>query len=160
MNEKGIKLRQASRDNPKATPHTSHKVQPHARFTTHELPHTTTHTPLPAFISYPTTKMKKRSLVHSTLATSKGTPLAMSNEFKDREETAKQIEENKTPETTKMLLKMGGNYGRDRTLQRTHETLTETIVETRTTEDRLGNKHNLYLERKPTTALMEMRYNS
>jgi hypothetical protein len=103
--------------------------------------------------------MKKRNLVKATLATERGTPLAMSNEFKDRAKTAKDIEENKTPETTKTILRRD-SYIRDRTLQRTHETKENTIMETRTGEDSMGNKHNLYLERKPTTELLNMRYNS
>lgn len=103
--------------------------------------------------------MKKRNLVKATLATGRGTPLAMSNEFKDRAKTAKDIEENKTPETTKTILRRDA-YIKDRTLHRTHETKDNTIIETRRGEDSMGNEHNLYLEWKPTTELLNMRYNS
>ena len=103
--------------------------------------------------------MKKRNLVSESLTTQSGTPLSMSNEFKDRAKTAKDIEENKTPETTKTILRRD-SYIRTRTLHRTHETKDNTIMETRTGEDSMGNKHNLYLEWKPTTKLLEMRYNS
>lgn len=122
----------------------------------------TYHTPAPAsqtFSHNQTTTMKKRNLVKATLATGRGTPLAMSNEFKDRAKTAKDIEENKTPETTKTILRRDA-YIKDRTLDRTHETKENTIIETRTGEDSMGNKHNLYLEWKPTTELLNMRYNS
>ena len=51
-------------------------------------------------------------------------------------------------------------YNHIRYLERTHETNDNTIVETYTKTDTLGNKRYLYLERKPTTELLNMRYNS
>ena len=103
--------------------------------------------------------MKKRNLVKATLSTDRGIPLGMSNEFKDWEKTARDIEENKTPESIKIILKRDG-YSKSWKLQRTSETARNTIMETWVGEDSLGNKTNLFLERKPTTQLLEMRYNS
>lgn len=102
--------------------------------------------------------MTNRQLVKARLATRGGTPLAMSNEFKDRPATAKAVEEARnTNESIEVALRDGDEYNHRRLHDRTHETAENTIIETYTGNDSFGNKHYLYLERKPATKLLEMR---
>ena len=102
--------------------------------------------------------MTNRQLVKARLATRGGTPLAMSNEFKDRPATAKAVEEARNSnEAISDALMDGDEYHHSRLHDRTHETDNNTILETYTSTDSLGNKHYLYLERKPATKLLEMR---
>lgn len=123
---------------------------------------TTTHSSCKpnTFILYQTTTMKKRNLVRATLATKDGTPLSKGNEFKDRPAAAKCIEEMRNKgEAIQDGLMGRDEYNHIRYPVRTHETSNNTIMETYTKTDTLGNKRYLYLERKPTTELLEMRQN-
>lgn len=105
--------------------------------------------------------MKKRNLVKATLATKSGIPLSKGDEFKDRPEAAKCIEEMRNKgEATQDGLMGWDRYNHIRYPVRTHETDNNTIVETYTKTDTMGNKRYLYLERKPTTDLLQMRENS
>ena len=105
--------------------------------------------------------MKKRNLVNARLATKDGTPLSKGDEFKDRPETAKCLEEMRNNgEATQDGLMGRDRYNHIRYPVRTHETDNNTIMETYTKNDTFGNKRYLYLERKPTTELLNMRYNS
>jgi hypothetical protein len=101
--------------------------------------------------------MKKRNLVKATLATKGGTPLSKGDEFKDRPAAAKCIEEMRNNgEATQDGLMGRDRYNHIRYPVRTHETNNNTIMETYTKTDTFGNKRYLYLERKPTTELLEM----